>query len=74
MGEIRTLDHVEELIPLAEATEIAHRNFLAEFEEKVWPIFQHYGYSKEAAVNHWMQCKVLERLDCVIDALESCAD
>ena len=67
---IRSLEHAEELIPLEEATEIAHRNFLAEFEEKVWPIFTHYGYSKEAALNHWMQCKVLERLDQVIDAVQ----
>lgn len=64
------LEHAEELIPLEEATEIAHRNFLSEFNEKAWPIFEHYGYSKEAGLNHWMQCKTLERLDLVIDAVQ----
>lgn len=66
----RPLDHNDETIVFAEATEARHRNFLAEFEEKVWPMYADYGYPKPTAILLWM----LHRLDCgqdrIIELLE----
>lgn len=56
-------------IPMAEATEIAHRNYLSEFNEKVLPIYAHYGFSKDTALLAWMLCKIENRLDDVVDAI-----
>lgn len=39
-----------ELIGLTEQDEKDWREWLAEFERTVWPIFQRYGYSRDAAL------------------------
>jgi hypothetical protein len=42
-----------ELISWAEQTEQHYMQFLREFDEKVWPLFQRRGYSKDAALMVW---------------------
>jgi hypothetical protein len=56
-------ERTKEFIPMAEATEIAHRNYLSEFNEKVWPIYQRYGFSRDAALLSWNLDKMRERLE-----------
>ena len=37
-----------------EETEIGWRQYLDDFHTEVWPIFQRYGYSRDAALLAWM--------------------
>lgn len=65
---IRSLDHNNEQIVWAEQTEIELENFLREFDNLVWPVFQRRGYNKNAALIYWVQTYQNGRL-CDIIAL-----
>lgn len=43
----------EEFITWSEDCEISHRQFLAEFNEKVWPALKEYGFSRDALLTYW---------------------
>lgn len=72
MANSRPLDHNDELITMSERTEALHRNYLAEFEEKVWPIYQRWGYTKDTAMLAWMLMRVTDRQDDMIELLKEC--
>lgn len=60
------MEHAEEFIPMAETDEASYRNYLCEFEEKVWPIFERYGYTKDTALLMW----TLEKIRMGIQAIQ----
>lgn len=65
------LAHNDEMITMHERTEIFWRNHNAEFDEKVWPIFQRHGYSKDAALTCWLIGKIHDRLDHIEDMIQA---
>lgn len=67
--EREVMEHAQELIPFAERTEIMHRNYLAEFREKVWPMYQRYGFSLDAAMTIWMLNKLMNNIEELIDLM-----
>ena len=56
----------DEFIEMHERTEIYYRTYLSEFDEKVWPIFKHYGYPKSTALMMWS----LDKLRCSVESIE----
>lgn len=40
----------ERIVDMDEDAEISHIQFLAEFEEEVWPIYERHGYTKDTAL------------------------
>lgn len=47
------LDHNDEMIDFDEACEIQHINYLIEFKDKVWPIYQAQGFTLGEAFFAW---------------------
>jgi hypothetical protein len=68
------LRHNEELIDMGEDVEINHRNYLTEWDEKVWPIFKNRGISKEGALTYWMLNKAISELAAITRTLEEVRD
>lgn len=56
-------DEREDLIAWSERTEQNYMQFLREFDEKVWPLFQRRGYSKDAALMVWSMRQVQADLE-----------
>lgn len=58
-------------IDVTEENEISWINSLSDFDEKVWPLFEKHGYTKDAAHLMWFLNRVVNKLDEVVDVLES---
>lgn len=56
-------DEYEDIIEFAEDCERSHRDYLAEFKEKVYPIFEPYGFTFADAYNQWTLNKIHTVLD-----------
>jgi hypothetical protein len=59
------MSHAREFITMSETNEASHRNFLAEFEEKAWPIYQRYGYSRDTALLMWNLDSIRESVEAI---------
>lgn len=55
----------EEYIEFTEVVEVSHRDYLSEFDEKVWPVLKERGYTKDTALLYWM----LNRIDVAVQAM-----
>lgn len=60
------MPELEDIIELNETVEINHRQYLLEFDEKVWPIFEQRGYSKDTALLFWLLNRMENKLDTLI--------
>jgi hypothetical protein len=60
----------EEVVEFTEDVEVSHREYLAEFKEKVWPVFEPYGFTFPEAYNYW----ALNKLHNAVDKLCSVLD
>ena len=48
---------------LTEEQAASWETYLGDFEKRVWPIFQKYGYSRDAALTCWMANRLYNALD-----------
>lgn len=55
-------DGSDDIVRLTAQTEFRWRNFLSDFNEKVWPLFREYGFSKDAALAAWMMAKLNDNI------------
>ncbi len=71
---MKALQHSKEMIQVDESDEIALRNYLSEFNEKVWPIYQRYGFPKHAALIDHSLDQMRGRLERIVTLLEEPED
>lgn len=59
----------EPIIDHSEDVEINWRQYLAEFDEMVWPMFKRYGFTKDTAFLAWMLNRVRLEVENLPDQL-----
>ena len=58
------------IIDMDEETEVSHIEFLSEFEDEVWPIYQRRGLTKDTALLAWQLNNIQNTLLRIRDAVE----
>jgi hypothetical protein len=61
----------EDVIEFTENCERSHRDYLREFQEKIYPIFRSHGFSFAEAYNQWTLNKIHCALDTALDRLDA---
>lgn len=61
----------DEIITFTEECEHNHARYLAEFFEKVWPVLERQGISRDTALLYWSLTKCENMLEQIAEAMES---
>jgi len=59
----------EHYIEWSEDTEVSWIEVLAEFDEKVWPVFERAGYTKDTALILWSIVQLKQAVNDIADAV-----